>query len=262
MHYIKQVKNIHEILPDLSYFPVSSVAIVETISYVRLNSFSQIILTKPEKLLENKLYGLVQNRVVAGVSEVHNGQLYGYLTSDKKCRFSVFIGKNKAPGIALGLSENEMLIKFIPKWHKIKVGEQVLTSGLDNIFFAGIPVGVVTAIDVQSAYSIAHIKTHSDIFHPKTFFLISDAETTLLNDFNNSTIAYESMENTKKRQDYNTSSGHNKSINMVSSIPKQIDQTQEDVIEPESPNESQEVQEKKKIKVKKLNTSNNTLDSF
>ena len=44
---------------------------------------------------KEKLYGLIQGKVVAGIAQVRNNQLYGYLTSDKKCRFTVFIGKNK-----------------------------------------------------------------------------------------------------------------------------------------------------------------------
>ena len=123
MHYIEQVKNIYRVLPDLNRLPSSSVSIVETISYVKLNSFSQIILTKPRDLIQDKIYGLMQNNVVAGIAKAQNNQLYGYLTSDEKCRFSVFIGDSKAPGIALGYKKNKMIVKFIPKWHNIKVGE-------------------------------------------------------------------------------------------------------------------------------------------
>ncbi len=187
IHYIEEVKNIYDVLPDLSRLPVHNISITETISYVKLNSFSQIILTKPKGLEENKLYGLIQDQVVAGIARVQNNQLYGYLTSDEKCRFSVFIGKEKAPGIALGIEKNHMLVKFIPKWHKVEVGDKVLTSGLDAIFFANIPVGIVTKVEVQSSYTVAHIKTYSDIFHPKTFFLINDARARLTEEFDSNT---------------------------------------------------------------------------
>ena len=182
-HYIRQIKDIYDVLPQLRKLPVHNISITETISYVKLNSFSQIILTKPKEILEEKLYGLIQGNVVAGTAEVHNNQLYGYLTSDDKCRFSVFVGQEKAPGIAQGVQKNEMIVKFIPKWHKIKTGDKVITSGLDSIFFADIPVGIVTNIETQSSYKVAHIKTYSDIFHPKTFFLINDAKVTLTQNF-------------------------------------------------------------------------------
>ncbi|MDQ7083586.1 MAG: rod shape-determining protein MreC [Sulfurovum sp.] len=201
MHYIQGVQNIYETLPYLTRIPNASISIIETISYVKLNSFSQVILTKPKGLIEDKLYGIIQKNVVAGTARVMSNQLYGYLTSDEKCRFSVFIGDTDAPGIALGHKQNEMIVKFIPKWHNIAVGDKVITSGLDDIFFNDIPVGIVSKVEVQSSYTIAHIKTYSDIFHPKTFFLINDA-TPILSQVS------------------------------VSSIPTRVDQTQEKSIEP------------------------------
>ncbi|HIQ27347.1 MAG TPA: rod shape-determining protein MreC, partial [Sulfurovum sp.] len=47
IHYIQQVKNIYTVLPKLSKLPIKNISIIETISYVKLNSFSQIVLTKP-----------------------------------------------------------------------------------------------------------------------------------------------------------------------------------------------------------------------
>jgi rod shape-determining protein MreC len=272
MHYIEQVKNIYEVLPDLSRLPVSSISIIETISYVKLNSFSQVILTKPKGLVEDKLYGIIQGRVVAGTARVHSNQLYGYLTSDEKCRFSVFIGDSKAPGIALGHEKNEMIVKFIPKWHNVQVNEKVFTSGLDDIFFADIPVGVVTKVEVQSSYTVAHIKTYSDIFHPKTFFLINDAKATLSEGFDSNKtvkITGEAYDNTTL-QEGNASisitiTDLNRTMPMVSSIPSRIDQTQEDMIQPETieevPVAPKPKQRVKRVKRKpKRNTS--TLDLF
>ena len=268
MHYIEEIKNIYQILPELSRIPVNNISITETISYVKLNSFSQIILTKPEGLEEDKLYGLIQGRVVGGTARVENNQLYGYLTSDDKCRFSVFIGENKAPGIALGREKNEMLVKFIPKWHKLKEGDKVITSGLDGIFFADIPVGLVTKIEVRSSYTVAHIKTYSDIFHPQTFFLINDAKATLTEGFDSNKtqlptrysipdIGIEQNNSTLTIEDNSTEA-------VISSIPSRIDQTQHDVIEPETPTEVIEVPKKiNKIKQQQILQQNTSgLDLF
>ena len=276
MHYIKQVKNIYDVLPDLRRLPTSSISIVETISYVKLNSFSQIILTKPEGLVEGKLYGLIQGSVVAGTARVLHNQLYGYLTSDSKCRFSVFIGDTKAPGIAIGHEKNEMIVKFIPKWHNVEVGDKVFTTGLDDIFFADIPVGVVTKVEIQSSYTIAHIKTYSDIFHPKTFFFINDAKATLLEGFNRYNTLLSKIpqkeSNLTVEENNNTSVmmqivDLNRTTPMLSSIPSRIDQTQEDVIEAETIEEEvlpvkpkiKKAQKKAKRKPRKQPT---TLDLF
>ncbi len=265
IHYIEQIKDIYEILPTLSHIPVKNISITDTISYVKLNSFSQIILTKPKGLVEDKLYGLIQGSVVAGTAMVHNNQLYGYLTSDKKCRFSVFIGETKAPGIALGLKENEMIVKFIPKWHKIKEGDTVLTSGLDGIFFADIPVGLVTKVEVQSSYTVAHIKTYSDIFHPKTFFLINDAKATLTENYDanrtNMATRYSTPDiNIEQNRSSEPLQDANISRPVVSSIPRRIDQTQEDVIEPVDVPEI--VESSRKVNKKKPEIGSSSLDLF
>jgi len=281
MHYIEEVKNIYEILPNLSQVPIQNISIVETISYVKLNSFSQIILTKPKGLEKDKLYGLVQDQVVGGIAKLENNQLFGYLTSDSKCRFSVFTGKEKAPGIAQGVEKNKMIIKFIPKWHKIAVGDKVVTSGLDSIFFADIPVGIVTKVEVQSSYTVAHIKTYSDIFHPKTFFLINDAEVRLTEGFDRNSTHYvreckqpevmlienNATQDINGSEELNATHYHydgNSSLPMISSIPKRIDQTQEHVIEPEEKNETVEVAPpvKKTRKTRKRRPVNTSLDLF
>ena len=284
-HYIKQVKDIYDILPQLKRLPAHNISITETISYVKLNSFTQIILTRPKEIHEGKLYGLIQGTVAAGVAVVKNNQLYGYLTSDNKCRFSVFIGRNSAPGIAIGLSKNEMIVKFIPKWHKIQEGDKVVTSGLDNIFFANVPVGIVSKVETQSAYKVAYIKTYSDVFHPKTFFLINDPKAALarnfdrfltqipkekeciqpadlnLTDVNGTLIATD-----RNRTSDSILSEGNLSVPVISSIPARIDQTQEEVIEPEVPlephTEPKPESEKKHIIHRKKKRATQSLDLF
>jgi len=256
-HYIKQVEDIYTVLPKLSRLPYRNVALTQTISYVKLNTFSRILLSKPEGIENNHIYGLIQKSVVAGIARLNHEQLYGYLTSDPLCRFAVFVGKSKAPGIAVGKEHNTMVVKFIPKWYEIKEGEKVITSGLDKIFFYGFPVGVVTKVETQSAYKIAYIKTYADLYHPDTFFLIKDANATLTEGFeSNSTkiaapcpkekpkaIVYTSNEN-------NTTiakGDNNKTQPVISSIPSRIDQTQEETFEPTVPAETPPPPRKRKV---------------
>jgi len=281
VHYIKQVKDIYTQLPQLSRLPVHNISIVETISYVKLNSFSQIILTKPKGVHDNQLYGLIQGTVVAGIAHLKNNQLYGYLTSDSKCRFSVVIGKEKVPGIAIGVDKNQMVVKFIPKWHEIKKGDRVVTSGMDNIFFADIPVGIVTKVELQSAYTVAYIKTYSDVYHPKTFFLINDANVDLVQMFDSNKSDIKPYYLTKLEYkkyfsvDINETNQtliveHNDSIPIISSIPTREDiiQTKEDIVEPEIPEENVKPKKvhkskpKRKPKRKKQHKTHSTIDLF
>jgi len=145
---------------------------VQTISYKKLNDFSQIYLTKGEELKKDKIYGLIQKNVAAGIALKGEGPLKGILLSNPTCQFSTFIGNKKTPGIARGIDAESIEVNFIPKWSKIKVGDKVVTSGLDDIFLADIPVGVVSNILTKSTYKTAIVKTYADVLHPNFFYLV------------------------------------------------------------------------------------------
>lgn len=147
---------------------------VQTISYKKLNDFSQIYLTKGEELGKDKIYGLIQKNVVAGIALKEEGPLKGILLSNPICQFSTFIGDKKTPGIAKGIDAESIEVNFIPKWSKIKVGDKVVTSGLDDIFLPDIPVGVVTNILTRSTYKTAIVQTYADVLHPNFFYLVKE----------------------------------------------------------------------------------------
>ncbi|CAA6821144.1 MAG: Rod shape-determining protein MreC [uncultured Sulfurovum sp.] len=147
---------------------------VQTISYKKLNDFSQIYLTKGEELGEDKIYGLIQKNVVAGIALKSDGPLKGILLSNPICQFSTFIGDKKTPGIAKGINAQSIEVNFIPKWSNIKVGDKVMTSGLDNIFLPEIPVGIVSNILTRSTYKTAIVKTYADVLHPSFFYLVKE----------------------------------------------------------------------------------------
>ncbi len=175
-HYLRQVAQLYKKLPTLQKLPYKSITLVDTVSYVKLNKFDEVLLSAPKKftLEEGHIYGLIQDEVVAGTAQMEGGLLYGYLISNPKCRFSVYVGKERTPGIAEGVDKNTMKIKFIPKWAKIRKGDRVETSGLDGIFFAYVPVGVVEKVEIEGSYKTATIRTYADTMHPGLFFLITD----------------------------------------------------------------------------------------
>jgi rod shape-determining protein MreC len=111
---------------------------------------------------------------VAGIALKEDGPLKGILLSNPICQFATFIGNKKTPGIAKGINAESMEVNFIPKWSTIKVGDKVVTSGLDNIFLPEIPVGVVTNILTRSTYKTAIVKTYADVLHPNFFYLVKE----------------------------------------------------------------------------------------
>jgi rod shape-determining protein MreC len=145
---------------------------IQTLSYKKINDFSYIYLTDEEGLKEDKIYGLIQKNVAAGIAIKKDNRLEGILLSNEKCQFSTFIGEKNMPGIAKGIDEKTMEINFIPKWSKIAIGDKVVTSGLDNIFLANIPVGTVSKILTRSTYKTAIIDTYANILRPNYFYLV------------------------------------------------------------------------------------------
>lgn len=251
-HYIRQVRDLYSKIPSLERMPRNSIDIVQTISYVKLNTFSQVILTRPRHFSgkKEKLYGLIQGSVAAGVAHVENDNLYGALVSSDKCRFSVFVGKRRAAGIAIGISTRQMQVKFIPKWAKIIRGDKVYTSGLDSIFFADIPVGVVESVKVESSYKVAYIKPYADILHPDYFYLVKDSAVSLTSRFDgkyicdcNKTIVTDDRnatgENNGTLEDRNETLGEMPEpyVSSIPSVlpeePKKIIQTQDEVVSSE-----------------------------
>ncbi len=174
--YMNQLSILCKDLPSLEKKPYKNIYLVNTISYVKLNKYNEIMLTKPNTTLKkDHLYGLIQGENAAGVAKLENGKLYGYLLSNPKCTFSVKIGNNEIPGLAQGDGSKSIIIKFIPRWSQIKVGDEVKTSGLDNIFFPNIPVGQITQIQTLDRYKEAKVKVYANLLKPKLFFLIADA---------------------------------------------------------------------------------------
>jgi len=175
----QQKTQINQLLQESNYAEVKfdlhkNIIRVQTISYKKLNDFSQIYLTKREEIDKDKIYGLIQKNVAAGIAIKDEGPLKGILTSNPECQFSTFIGKKKTPGIAKGIDAKSMEINFIPKWSQINIGDRVVTSGLDNIFLSDIPVGVITKIITKSTYKTAIIKTYADVLHPNFFYLVKE----------------------------------------------------------------------------------------
>ncbi len=77
------------------------------------------------------------------------------LIQDKNQEVPVLFEKSGVRGIVRGTGEDKKLVsRDLPYTDEIKVGEKVITSGLDGIYPKGIPVGVVTSAvpDATGAY--------------------------------------------------------------------------------------------------------------
>ena len=94
------------------------------------------------------------------------------LNSDPKCVYGVYVGKQQAPGVIYGIDAQTMEVRYLPSWMEVKSGDLVQTSGLDNVFSAGIHVGVVESVTKKHGYQVATVNPYADNLHPEFFYIL------------------------------------------------------------------------------------------
>ncbi len=148
-----------------------NVTLVRTISYVNFGDINKVWIDMPP-FKENQVFGLVHKENVAGIVVMNEGRPMALLNGALKSSYAVYVGKNQAPGIVHGLNKRELIVEFIPTWITIKVGDEVLTSGLDELFFPGLKVGKVISIERSQGYQNAIITPYYNASEPDYFHLI------------------------------------------------------------------------------------------
>ena len=146
---------------------------VEVLSYLHINDFTKVLLDTNMKI-GNKILALCTlDGYSAGIVMQQKNQIVAYLNNNDRANYAVYVGKNKIPGITSGMNkQNNIIIKYIPKWHTINIGDEVFTSGMDNIFPAGLKVGVVEEIEEDGNTQIAYIKPSIEVLDKKYFYII------------------------------------------------------------------------------------------
>jgi len=166
----KQIKNIeNENNTTISIDPRTS--LVHTIAYQKFGNFNRVWLDVKD-YNSSKIYGLIYQDKVAGIVIPKDNKPLALLNGDIKSTYAVSIGKEAAPGIAHGNNDASVVVSFIPTWHTIKIGDEVTTSGLDNIFFQGLKVGKVVSITKSQGYQRAVIQQYYKANIPSYFHII------------------------------------------------------------------------------------------
>ncbi len=154
---------------ELKSFP--KVQLTRAISYEEFGNLNRLWL-EVDDYNSSKIYGLIYKEFVAGIVIPKNNKALALLNRDIKCSYAVYVGKQKAPGVAHGNNDENIVIEFIPSWFKIEKGDEVSTSGLDNIFFKGLKVGRVLSVTKSQGYQNAIIEPYYNSNEPSYFHII------------------------------------------------------------------------------------------
>jgi rod shape-determining protein MreC len=147
---------------------------IKVISYANFDNFSKIILQTPKQNIGTISALITDDGYSAGIAIYQKKQMVGLLNNNKNANYAVFIGENLVPGITHGnYPEENITIKYIPSWKNIKINDEVITSGMDNIFYKGVKVGYVTKIIQKGTTQEAIVKPYAKVYDDDLFYVYS-----------------------------------------------------------------------------------------
>ncbi len=150
-----------------------NVQLVRAISYAKFGDVNRVWLEIPE-YNASKVYGLTYKELVAGIVIPQNNKPLALLNRDVQSSYSVYVGDAQAPGIAHGNNAKYLIVKFIPAWFTIHKGDEVITSGLDELFFKGLKVGKVISLNKSQGYQNAIIEPYYEAHDLNYFHIIKN----------------------------------------------------------------------------------------
>ncbi|MFA9372594.1 rod shape-determining protein MreC [Poseidonibacter sp.] len=170
----KKLDSINELITSINLNEdKSKVTITKVLSYINYNDFTKVWLDHEKK--DDTILGLITENYAAGIVVRENDRAVALLNGNKKSSYAVFIGKNKIPGIFMSSNDiRNVVIKYIPIWAKVNVGDEIITSGMDNIFFEGLKVGKVTKVTKYPDMQIAEIKPYANVLEKKYFYIYEE----------------------------------------------------------------------------------------
>jgi rod shape-determining protein MreC len=98
-----------------------------------------------------------ESGVVGQVTRVFPFSAEVTLITDKNQAVPVQIVRNGQRSVVFGIGGGQLELRYMPANADVKVGDTLVTSGLDGIYLQGFPVAKVVNIERDSAYSFARI---------------------------------------------------------------------------------------------------------
>lgn len=156
------IANLMSLLDINSKPTFPNVYLVNSHSYVNMGQYSKVWLKDYNNNLNNKkIFGLIRDNYAAGIALFKDNRLVGILNGDSKLSYGVYIGDSKSIGILKTNMNNSTVVEYIYAWSDINVGDEIITSGLDGIFFEGVKVGKVKSVRQEYGYIVVDVDLYN-----------------------------------------------------------------------------------------------------
>lgn len=128
--------------PDQGRLRVADVLYVDHGSWVRT-----LVLYAPDAELGANQAVVTSEGLVGRVILVAGPYGKVQLITDRAASIGAMVQRTRRQGLVQGTSQGELQLAFLPRNSDVRVGDQVVTSGIDGIFPRGIPIGTVVSVD-------------------------------------------------------------------------------------------------------------------
>ncbi|MFZ0820786.1 MAG: rod shape-determining protein MreC [Candidatus Acidiferrales bacterium] len=96
--------------------------------------------------------------IVGKVFEVYRGTAQVLLLTDKESGVGALLAGSRTQGPVGGVGEPLMVMKYISNDENVSVGQEILSSGQDQIFPKDFPVGTVAEVKAGSPFKVIRVK--------------------------------------------------------------------------------------------------------
>jgi len=118
-----------------------------------------LVLDKGQKDGVSKDMSAITPKGLAGkIFEVTGSYSKLLLLTDINFSASVRLQESRKEGVISGTGSRMAILKYIPYEDEVKIGDIVITSGLDQLFPPGVPVGFISKIDKKGSDHFQYIE--------------------------------------------------------------------------------------------------------
>ena len=89
---------------------------------------------------------ILPDGIVGHVLTASSGYARVLLLIDRNCAVDALVQRTRTRGVVEGTSETRCLLNYLPRQEDVRVGDTVISSGLDGIFPKGLSIGYVSKI--------------------------------------------------------------------------------------------------------------------